>query len=106
MEATEKNEPTEKNENADPTEPIDKKDPTEPIESIDPFEPIERNESSDHSDQRELDGGLILAVSRTRPVADPPVGVAQARSAMTAMAALRPFSAITLPAGWVAAPQR
>ncbi len=28
------------------------------------------------------------------------------RSAMTAMAALRPLIAITLPAGWVAAPQR
>ena len=53
-------------------------------------EPIERNESSDHNDHRDRDDVVMT----------------QARSAMTAIAALRPLIAMTLPAGCVAAPQR
>jgi hypothetical protein len=63
-EPIDRNEPTEKAENAEPMEPMDRNDPTEPMDSIEPLDPIERNESSDHSDHRALDA--IAAVSRDR----------------------------------------
>ena len=84
------NEPADRIEHAEPTEPIDRNEPTDPIDSIEPFEPIERNESSDHNAHRDRDDVVMT----------------QARSAMTAIAALRPLIAMTLPAGCVAAPQR
>ena len=91
------NDPAERIEHAEPTDPIDRNEPTEPIESIEPFEPIERNESSDHT---------ATTSSSQTSLACPASVTGQVRSARTAMAALRPLSAMTLPAGWVAAPQR
>ncbi len=101
------NDPADRIEHAEPSEPTERNDPTEPIESTEPFEPIDRNEFSDHNDQRELDDDAMPSVSRARRLLRPDsVCPGQVRSSRTAMAALRPFRAMTLPAGWVAAPQR
>jgi hypothetical protein len=77
-EPTDANDPADRIEHAEPTDPIDMNEPTDPIESTEPFDPIERNESTEHSDHREVDvASIISRVSRMatigtdRPLAPP-----------------------------------